>query len=103
MTLVAAWPIRRDDTGALALVDSDSVERVVQDVTVLCRTRRGERTAVPDLGVSLLPGGRSVDLADLRAQIDRHVPDAALHDVTATQDADEPWVVHVTVETAGGT
>lgn len=99
MTLVPAWPIRRDDTGALALVDSESTERVVQDVTVLVRTRRGERTAVPDFGVSILPGGRSVDLADITAQIERHVPDARLRGVTATPDPDEPWVLHVTVET----
>ncbi len=102
MTLVPAWPIRTDATGALAVVEHDSTARVVQDVEILCRTRRGERTAVPDFGVSILPGSNAVDLADLTAQIDRHVPDAALQGVTATPDPDEPWIVHVTVETAGG-
>lgn len=56
---------------AALTVAEDSIEEVIQNVSVIVSTRRGERLAVPDFGISDPVFEDEVDIAEMQAAIEQ--------------------------------
>lgn len=91
-----AVPIRTDSSGALAVVEQDSVEEIAASVYALISTERGSRLGDPDYGVEdasfeVFPPDDAID--EWLTQIARYEPRARVRTVAELEDL----VAHVSV------
>lgn len=94
-----SFPFRLDKTGGVAVVAEDSDEHYMEELAMLILTQVGERTLVPDYGVSD-PTFEEVDLVDLTlanqlfgppivvTEVRTYWVDATTQDVIVTFDRD---------------
>src|SRR5690606_15301925 len=73
-----AYPLRRAASGALAVVEQDTLADVRQCVHLLARTPRGARPLAPDIGVEDPTFGGGVDPLALAGDLESWEPRAAV-------------------------
>lgn len=76
-----AVPLRTDGTGAMAVLEQDSVEDITQCCAVLLATTIGDRVEVPDYGIPELAFRTEAPLEAIAAAVEEWEPRADL-DIT---------------------
>lgn len=83
-----SYPFRLTPAGDVATVEDLTEDAAGEDLAVLIFTRKGERTLVPDYGVTD-PAYHSLNLAEVAVGItDYGLPGVTLDDVTVTHPTD---------------
>lgn len=95
--LLLSFPFRLTPAGNVATVEDGTEDAAAEAVAVLALTRKGERTLVPDFGITD-PVGQGINLAELTTGlIDFGPDDVTIDDVTVTYPSDTLERIELTV------
>lgn len=92
-----SYPFRITAAGDVATVEDGTEDAAAEDLAVLILTRKGERTLVPDYGITD-PTFQSLNLAEVAVGVaDYGPPGVTVDDVTVTYPSDTLERIELTV------
>lgn len=92
-----SYPFRLTPAGDVATVEDGTEDAAAEDLAILILTRKGERTLVPDYGITD-PTFQSLNLAEVAVGVADYGPDGVtVDDVTVTYPSDTLERIELTV------
>lgn len=92
-----SYPFRLTNAGDVATVEDGTEDAAAEALAVLILTRKGERSLVPDFGVTD-PAFRNLNLAEVAVGLTDYGPDGVtLEDVSVTYPSDTLERVELTI------